>query len=233
MSIAHTVYRILLKAYGPQGWWPMLRRAGTPGFDSHGYHRGDYSYPKSDADQFEIAVGAILTQGTAWKNVETALLCMLGRKIVSREAISMLPEKELARCIRSSGYHNQKAKKLKAFVAYRGEITMQGFLSVWGIGPETADSIVLYAYSQSFFVVDAYTRRIFSRIGLIREKDRYDSIQAFFQKNLPGKIDLYQEYHALIVEHAKQHCRVKPLCKSCPLLPLCALGKSLTHSEHP
>ncbi len=229
IGVVHSAYSILREAYGPQGWWPLFSRRNTLGFDGKGYHKGDYSYPRTDNDRFEISVGAILTQNTAWTNVEKALHSLVFNNAFSTAAIRSLPTAELAQCIRSAGYHNQKAKKLHAYLNYKGPIAREGLLSIWGIGAETADSILLYAFNKPIFVIDAYTRRIFSRMGVISEKATYDEVQSFFHKALPKKTQVYQEFHALIVEHAKQHCRTKPLCVSCPLQPLCEYSKTTSN----
>ncbi len=162
----------LLDAYGPQGWWPLRSRAGTPGFDEHGYHPGDYREPAAAAGRFEVMAGAILTQNTAWRNVEPALDALLGGRPLEPRRIADLSLEELAERIRTSGYFRQKARKLRAlaeFVEARGEEppSREELLGIWGIGPETADSILLYAYHEPHFVVDAYTRRLLSRLGVI------------------------------------------------------------------
>lgn len=221
------IYELLLKAYGPQGWWPLLSRAGQPGVDSLGYHKGNYEFPKTDHDRFEICVGAILTQNTAWTNVLKALQSLVHSKVFSKKDMVKLTPEHLAGFIRSAGYHNQKAKKLLLFLKYEGPFSRDGLLGIWGIGPETADSMLLYAYKELVFVIDAYTKRIFSRIGLVSANANYDQMQSFFHKNLPNNVEVYQEFHALIVEHAKQHCSTKPLCGSCPLLSKCEFGKNL------
>lgn len=216
------VYRTLERHFGRQGWWPLTTMAKKPGFDERGYHKGDYSFPKNGQQSFEISVGAILTQNTSWKNVEKAIISLKKENALNREAILMLPPKKLALLIKSSGYHNQKAKKLKAFAEFHGEITRERLLDIWGIGPETADSILLYAYGKPYFVIDAYTRRIMKRVGFIEES--YDELQKLFMKNLPRDANLFNEFHALLVEHAKVFCQKKPLCEKCPLLEICEYG---------
>ena len=204
------LYRALLKEHGPQGWWPLLGVRGTNPTKTgslRGYHPGDFTYPRNAGQRFEICVGAILTQNTAWPNVEKALLRLKAVKALSAAALLGLPEKELAAHIRPAGYFNQKAKKLKVFAHFfqglRGRTpTRDELLSLWGIGPETADSILLYAYRVPTFVVDAYTRRVLLSAGMTRETC-YDALKALFERSLPRDAALYQEFHALLVEHGK------------------------------
>ncbi len=214
------IYQTLLKAYGSQGWWPVFN-------DTTGkieYHKNDYSLPKNEQQRFEISVGAILTQNAAWKNVEASLYNLRTATVLSKNKIKNIEKERLGELIKSSVYHNQKTKKLKLFVDFlekNNEITRESLLKVWGVGPETADSILLYAYKKPIFVVDAYTKRIFSRMGLTQKDATYDDMQQLFMKNLSNDVTLFNEYHALLVEHAKQYCKVKPLCKHCPLNKMC------------
>jgi len=223
------LYAQLLFAYGPQGWWPLPSKAGKRGFDARGYHPGAYGQPRTAEDRFEIVMGAILTQSSAWTNAETALVLLREAGIRLPADVRSCPQGRLARLIRSSGYYNQKARKLKEVAALfqsarslaaGGAPSREELLSCWGIGPETADSILLYAFRMPFFVVDAYTRRLLGRMGLITgaAQQGYDDIQRIFLEALPRTHELFNEYHALIVEHAKQHCRAKPLCDGCPVL---------------
>lgn len=201
------IYERLLQAYGPQQWWP----ADTP---------------------FEMMIGAILTQNTSWTNVEHAIAGLKAVGLLDAERIAACDETKLAEIIRPSGYFNQKAHRLKIFSNFYLEQGSESdlkclpeprhaLLSLHGIGPETADSMLLYALGTPIFVIDAYTRRIFARLGLSEMDDTYHTLQDFFQARLPTEIPLYQEYHALIVRHAKEHCRTKPICTDCPLLPDC------------
>lgn len=214
------IYDRLYAAYGPQHWWP----GETP---------------------LEVIVGAILTQSAAWPNVEKALANLKSAGVLSAQGLWQTPEKELASLIYPAGYYNAKAAKLKAFAAMLfqrcgGDLDrLLGLplsqlrsllLSIQGIGPETADAIVLYASGQATFVIDAYTRRIFSRLGLQPQRDDYASWQALFMANLPADARLFQEYHALIDVHAKRLCRQQPLCLSCPLLSVCPIGKTLVET---
>jgi endonuclease-3 related protein len=201
-------YRTLSAALGPMRWWP----AKTP---------------------FEVIVGAILTQNTAWVNVERAIANLRREQMLAPRALERVPFARLARLVRSSGYFRQKAKKLKAFVRflredYGGSLARmfrtptaelrEKLLAVHGVGPETADSILLYAGRHAVFVVDAYTRRVLLRHGLISEKANYADIRQLFESNLPRDAKLYNEYHALFVNVGKDWCRTKnPKCHACPL----------------
>jgi len=184
---------------------------------------------------FEVIVGAILTQNTAWSNVERAIEKLRSNRLLTPGAIERVPPAQLARLIRPSGYFRQKAKKLKAFVRFlNGEFggslkrmfavptneLRSKLLTVHGIGPETADSILLYAGNHRIFVVDAYTRRILARHGLSDDRSSYDEIREMFERELPHEAELYNEYHALIVNTGKNWCRNKnPICSECPLEP--------------
>jgi endonuclease-3 related protein len=196
------IYDRLLACYGPQAWWP----AETP---------------------FEVMVGAILTQSAAWGNVEKAIGNLKAAGKLSAAALRDTAVDDLAGLIYPSGYYNAKAKKLKALVEWLGRYgddlsrldnrdtaeLRQELLNVHGIGPETADSILLYALNRPVFVIDAYTRRMFSRLGFKPIKDTYDGWQELFTGNLPKDAQLFNEYHALIVRHGKQACRKAPRCR--------------------
>ena len=205
------IYRRLPDAFGPQGWWPAR-------------------------DDFEMAVGAILTQSTAWVNVEKAIANLRSAGLLSPAALHAVPERILAEMIRPSGYYNAKARKLKAFAdhlmaRHGGSLSAlfhvklpdlrRELLSIWGIGPETADSIVLYGARQPVFAVDAYTRRILSRLALAPADASYERLQRLFMENLPESTPLFQEYHALLVALDKGICRATPVCHRCPLRALC------------
>jgi endonuclease-3 related protein len=220
------IYKKLLKEYGKQGWWPL-----TPaGSVVTKHHSGR---PKSDGDRFEIILGAILTQNTAWTNVEKALSQLHESKLVDHDRLLRVGQDRIASLIRSAGYFNQKAERLKIisrFVKSHGirnllkkdvDSLRSMFLDVKGIGPETADSIVLYAFEKPTFVIDAYTKRIFSRIGLCSSDIGYDELQKMFMDNVRADVGVYKEYHALIVEHAKRNCRTKPVCEGCVLSRVC------------
>jgi endonuclease-3 related protein len=206
------IHDILLKRFGPQDWWP----GDTP---------------------FEVVIGAILTQSTSWTNVEKAISNLKDKKLLSSEGIRKIDAQELALHIRSAGYYNAKAKKLKEFMEHiyanhggslelmfksDGRTLRTELLSIWGIGPETADSIVLYAAEKPEFVVDAYTKRIFSRLGYVKEDISYEGLKEFSEQNLPRKVKIYNEFHALLVRLGKEHCKkTKPLCSGCPLEKRC------------
>lgn len=208
----HDFYLNLLDAYGPQGWWPLLGHDGinpTKTGSITGYHPGDYAFPRDEAERFEICAGAILTQNTAWPNVEKALRAMITAKILDPDAVLLLPEPDLALLIRPSGYHNTKARKLKTLAAFLRDLqgrtpSRSELLAVWGVGPETADSIRLYAYAQPEMVVDAYTRRLFEGLGWMSAPVSYETLKRHCSENLPEDVAVYQEFHALVVEHAKR-----------------------------
>lgn len=208
------IYEYLFASYGPQGWWPI---------SSVDTHKGEYGRPLKQEERFEIAVGAILTQNTNWGNVEKALKNLHHQQVLSAPTMAKLPLEDLQDLIHPAGYYNQKAKKLKIFTEFFLNIpngaspTREELLGLWGIGPETADSILLYAFFKPSFVVDAYTRRIFSFLGLIPEKSSYQEIKNFFEDHLPLDPILFQEYHALIVGHAKRYYTQRPYGKNCPL----------------
>jgi endonuclease III related protein len=218
----------VLTAYGPRGWWPVPGSAGRRGFDPRGYHPGNFADPRTPAGRFEVIMGAVLTQNTAWTNADAALTSLHQAGVRLPPDVLALPHGRLAELSRSSGSFNQKAKKLIAVaelfsrpraLSPKGAPSRQVLLSEWGIGPETADSILLYAFHKPVFVVDAYTRRILSRIGLIDGSESYDDIQRLFHGALEPDPALYNEYHALIVQHAKVHCMTRPECGACPVRP--------------
>jgi endonuclease III related protein len=205
------IYDRLFKAYGPQHWWP-----------------GD--------SPFEVIIGAILTQSTAWTNVSKAIDNLKSFSMLSPAGIRKLPEDELAQLIRPSGYYHAKAKKLKAFIDFLDEkyndnldamfsvpaaLLRAQLLSVHGIGPETADSILLYAAVKPVFVIDAYTRRVFTRLGMLPGGADYAACQKYFMNNLPPDERLFNEYHALLVNLGKLACRKTPVCERCPLKERC------------
>jgi endonuclease-3 related protein len=201
-------YDALFNAYGPQHWWP-------------------------GRSAFEVIVGAILTQNTSWTNVEPAIRNLRREKLLTPRAIEAVSSARLAQLIRPSGYFHQKAKKLKSFVhflrsEYGGSLPKmfrtptaalrEKLLSVHGIGPETADSILLYAGRHPVFVVDAYTRRLLERHALATPEQNYEEIRRLFERSLPGNAPLYNEFHALIVRTGKEYCRTRnPRCSECPL----------------
>ncbi len=187
-------------------------------------------------------VGAILTQATAWLNVEKAIANLKAVKALSPQALRRLSLSDLATLIHPCGYYNTKARKLKSLAHWLGENyddnlnklfastiaqLRQQLLSVWGVGEETADSIILYAADKPVFVIDAYTRRIISRIGLAPDNNRYTDYQALFMDNLPADAKLFNEYHALLVCLGKNVCRNHPLCSQCCLQNICRFGRNV------
>jgi endonuclease-3 related protein len=212
------IFEKLLDTYSYQGWWPITDYDGTNPTktgSTQGYHPGDYSFPRNSLEQFEIIIGAVLTQNTSWPQVEKSIINLKELTDLTPHDILDLDENDFKNAIKPSGYFNQKYNYLinvsKFYISLDGEAPeRKDLLSVKGIGPETADSILLYAYGKKEFVVDAYTRRIFSYLGLINEKDTYNKIKKLFEDNFDGDINDYQEYHALIVEHAKNYYFKKP-----------------------
>ena len=209
------IYRRLYERYGPQHWWPGESR-------------------------LETVLGAILTQATAWTNVEKALTNLKADDLLSTRALRDIPEDKLAALIRPSGYFNAKARKVKAFIhhlwgSYGGDLEpllskeagdlRRELLSIYGIGEETADDIVLYAAAKPSFVIDTYTRRVLKRLKLAPRNESYQAYQALFHQNLPKDAALYNEYHALLDRHAKETCKKEPRCRDCCLLELCPKGK--------
>jgi endonuclease-3 related protein len=204
------IFEALLAAFGPRHWWP-----------------GD--------SPLEVMIGAVLTQNTSWRNVEKAIINMKNRGLLDMAGLAAIDEGELAQIIRPAGYYNVKSRRLKAFASdfYRRfgdtvEATSDVptpelrayLLSLDGIGPETADSILLYALGRPVFVVDAYTKRFLGNHGLADHNREYHEIQSLFMENLPEDLYLFNEYHALIVRLAQQHCKKKPDCSACPLVGL-------------
>jgi len=210
------LYSRLFDAFGPQGWWP-----------------GD--------GPFEVMVGAVLTQNTAWSNVEKAIISLKKEKLLSPAAIAGATARELEEVVRPSGYFRQKASRLRVIAGWivdewGGDVEAlfktptlkmrQALLGISGIGPETADSILLYAAGKPVFVIDGYTVRIVGRIGLTKETD-YHALQSFFTRNLPLDVELYKEYHALLVVLGKDYCRkslAKSKCAACPVRSDCETG---------
>ncbi len=213
MRPLNLLYQRLLERYGPQGWWPLVTHAGSNPTKTgavRGYHPGDYSFPHTTAERFEIACGAILTQNAAWPNAEKALLNLHRLGALAPDALPRLPQAELLAAVRPAGYYNAKARKLLEFGRFFNGLggrtpSRAGLLAVWGVGPETADSIRLYAYGEPEMVVDAYTRRFLAAAGLVAESAGYDATKAACVAGLPRDVAVYQEFHALLVEHGKRH----------------------------
>jgi endonuclease-3 related protein len=205
------VFKRLFDSFGPLHWWP----AETP---------------------IEVCVGAILTQNTAWTNVEKAICALKQEGLMTPAALHGCCTEELARLIRPAGYFNVKSRRLKDFTTwlfheYQGSLECMfsedwrklraELLKVRGIGPETADSILLYAGNKPTFVVDAYTCRLFSRLGLLSPGAGYEETRTYFMTTLPEDVPLFNEYHAQIVEQCKRFCRKTTRCGDCPLLDSC------------
>lgn len=216
------VYEQLFERYGPQHWWP-----------------GDTS--------FEVMIGAVLTQNTAWSNVEKAMGTLRRNDCLEAHAIVAVATEQLAQWLRPAGYFNIKAVRLQNLCRWyleRGGLDAlqklqtdelrRAVLSVNGVGPETADDIVLYAFHRPVFVIDAYTRRLFARLGLITGDEGYEHLRAFFENSLSGKdqVSLFNEYHALIVAHAKDVCRKRPLCDQCCLASRCPSRQMKSNAHH-
>jgi endonuclease-3 related protein len=222
-GVLRSLYAELLAAYGPQGWWPLPSRSGRRGFDEHGYHAGRLAPLHDRAARFEIALGAVLTQNTAWTNAERALGELADSGVRLPADVLAVGRRRLARLVRTSGSYNVKARKLANLASFfdgHGLVRTPdrtALLGVWGVGPETADSILLYAFGEPVFVVDAYTRRLLARLGTIAGTEPYDEVQALFHRALGYRAPVFNEYHALIVRHAKERCRARPSCRGCPV----------------
>jgi len=201
------MFNLLLDHYGPRNWWPA-------------------------ETELEMMIGAVLTQNTNWKNVEKAIENLKKTNLISLKALCSVTISKLAQEIRPAGYYNIKAKRLKNLIDfivrhYDGNMVdlladethslRRALLSVNGVGPETADSILLYAANRPVFVIDAYTHRILNRHGMTEDQSTYQELQELFMDNLPEDSSLFNEFHALIVEAGKDFCRKKPLCEKCPL----------------
>lgn len=211
------IFERLYGAFGPQHWWPA-------------------------STDFEVMAGAVLTQNTAWRNVERALAALRDEDLLEPQALLALAPEALAERIRPAGYYNIKATRLRnltatlvadggveAWRAWSTDNLRRRLLGVNGVGEETADSILLYVYQRPVFVIDAYTRRIFSRIGLVQGDEAYRTLAAAFEAGLPGDPGIYNTYHALIVRLGNQLCRPRtPLCTDCPLVADCDHGVAVT-----
>jgi endonuclease-3 related protein len=234
------IYQVLFKLYGPQGWWPLIAFQGNnPTMRGRltGYHPEDFNLPRTEPEMLEIMLGAILTQNTSWINAEKALFSLKEKDLIDIPALKNTPLDQLGSLIRSSGYYNQKAIKIHALVQFLldnpiasllkrdSAVLREDFLQIKGVGPETCDSILLYALKKPIFVVDTYTRRLMIRMGLFEPPAPYEEIQQLFQQNLERSMELFNEYHALIVQHAVHCCLKEPLCDQCPFQPPCQRSK--------
>ncbi len=204
------LYELLLNIYGFQGWWPI---------DAN-YHNRIGTDPRD-----EVIIGAVLTQNTSWKNVEKSLENLKRNGELSLEFVRSVSLERLKELIRPSGFYNQKAIRLKTVAEFINPTDMvktlsrEELLKVKGVGPETADAILLYAGGKPNFVIDKYTQRFMRRFMGIDKG--YDKLKVFFEENLPPELEVYKEFHALIDEHAKSYCRSTPLCRECPLKSFC------------
>ncbi|MCF7913061.1 MAG: endonuclease III domain-containing protein [Candidatus Cloacimonetes bacterium] len=201
------LYKELLEKYGQQGWWPLLGSAPEGRYTS--YHPGNYSLPDSDDDRLQVSVGAILTQNTNWLNVEKALHNLSEAGALSARGLREMKLEHLAELIRPSGYYNQKARKLKIFIQFFAGLEgrmpdREELLSLWGIGRETADSILLYAYQKSIMVIDNYTRRVFKAAGIKGYDLAYDKLRQYCEQQMPDEYRIMQEFHALLVKAGKE-----------------------------
>lgn len=214
-----SIYDKLFSAFGEQHWWPAKT-------------------------SFEMMTGAILTQNTSWSNVEKAIANFDDK--LRPDFILEVSKDQLAAIIKPSGFFNQKSIRLKILAAwfkqydcdidrlrsYEADTIRHELLSLSGVGHETADSIMLYALKKPYFIIDTYTRRVFTRIGLSLPED-YDAVRSMIEKSLPRDADLYGEYHALIVKLAKLNCKKKPLCGDCPLHDCCNFAKAVHNAQKP
>ena len=211
------VYDTLFSKYGPQGWWP-------------------------GEGPLDVVIGAILTQNTAWSNVEKAITNLKMSNLWSLESIHRSSQEDLASVVLSSGYFNQKARKLKAFaehiyIKHEGDLAKflnqelsclrKELLSIYGIGPETADDILVYAAEKPSFIIDVYTKRILGRLGFfdIKPRAHYEDYQKLVQDQLPQDVQLFNEFHALLDNHAKLICKKSPICSECVLIDVCNWGQ--------
>jgi endonuclease-3 related protein len=221
----HQVYQALLTLHGPQGWWPLQNLASP-------YHPGDYSYPHTAAERWEIALGAVLTQNTAWTNVEKALQNLQQQGLSHLPAIQAVDETSLGQALRPAGYFRQKAKKVKILASFWPNFDRQRhlplaekrerLLALWGIGPETADSILLYAHQEPIMVIDTYTKRILRALGVLDAQANYDDWQQYVHQEFPRDYKMLQELHALLVAHAKIYFSRQGPATS----PLMSIGKA-------
>jgi endonuclease-3 related protein len=229
-KIFREVYQRLLAFYGLQGWWPVI----PPGGSSPVYCGG----PTNALQRLEVMVGALLAQNMSWRGARKALENLSSQSQLNFQSLLEIPEEKLGLLIRPSGYFNQKARRIKNLISFLNErygahwerffaepvSEMRGMLlGLNGIGPETADSIILYAAGLASFVIDSYTKRLFHRLGLTSGDISYKELKQRFEKALPVESELYNEYHALVVVHCKERCTARaPKCAGCALEQICA-----------
>ena len=224
----YQIYHQLYHLYGPQGWWPLINFKGKNPHkkgQKQGYHPLNYDLPRERDQIFEVIIGSILTQNTSWMQASAAVDNLNQNGALNPEKLLELKDEEIKSAIRCAGFLNQKSTYLKEitrfFIELNGRIPVRNeLLQVKGVGPETADSILLYAYKVPEFVVDTYTRRIFTHLKIVEENIKYEELKELFQSNLAREVPVYQEYHALLVEHAKRYYNKKPHGPGDPLLSL-------------
>ena len=230
MNKTMKIYKILYEKYGPQGWWPFVNYDGKNSEkegNTEGYHILDYSFPRNKDEIFEVCLGSILTQNTTFTSVIKSLNNLNNINCLDYKKIKEMPINELKLLIKPSGYYNQKSNYILEFIDFfensNDKIpTRDELLKIKGIGPETADSILLFAYNQAHFKVDAYTKRLLIHAKLIPDNAKYQDIKCFMEKEIKKEVKdedqlvkVYQEYHALIVNHAKQYYSKKPYGIGC------------------
>lgn len=216
------INKVLSTKFGFEGWWPI-----------GGVYRKKNYFPKDDIERFEISMGAILTQNTAWLNASKALESLRQADLLDPTKLLNSENKEIANLIRSSGYYNQKTIKIKSFCLFiiknpykklsrmRVEKAREMLLTVHGIGRETADSILLYALGKPTFVIDSYTKRIFIRLGIVKDNISYDELKEIIEDSLPKETPTFNELHAYFVRLAKEYCMKIPNCHNCPIRLIC------------
>jgi len=230
MNNIYKIYTLLLEKYGPQGWWPFLTHdeiSKSKTGNIYGYHKGDYSFPKNQEQVFEVALGSILTQNTTFVSVVKVLTNLQNINCLTSESIKNMDIEVLKNAIRPAGYFNQKANYILNFCEFYDALggrvpSREELLQVKGVGEETADSILLYGYNQAQFKIDAYTKRVLVELGLIDEKAKYKDMKALMESSLKEITTdeeelriIYQEYHALIVDHSKRYYSKKPYGVGC------------------
>jgi len=224
------IYEKLFETHGPQGWWPLLFEERKNFTDSEGYHKKNTIYTQTRTDRFEISTGAVLTQNTNWNNVYSCLTDFKKYSITTPESFLDKDIDFIKNIIRRTGYYNQKYLKLVNLISffqknnYFGlpeKLSREALLEIWGIGEETADSILLYAFNRKTFVIDAYSKRIASRLDSTLKLKTYKDYQKYFTENIPDDLEIFNQYHALIVKHCVEICRKKPYCDKCILFSYC------------
>ncbi len=224
------IYKKLIESYGAQGWWPLLFEERKDFSDSKGYHKNFTIFTQTKTDRFEISTGAVLTQNTNWNNVYNSLTEFKKSSITTPESFLGADIDIIKNIIKKTGYYNQKYIKLVNLISFLqnnnyfefpDNLSREALLDIWGIGEETADSILLYAFNRKVFVIDAYSKRIASRLDSSLKLKTYKDYQNYFTGNIPDDLEIYNQYHALIVKHCVEICRKRPDCDKCILFPYC------------